>query len=78
MSIDMTQYCGNAYDRVGCTAAVDVTAHGFVLAIFAPNGARMETYRPVRTAAEVARMLQDWAAGKVPRPDMDQPSESKS
>lgn len=63
--LNMSQYCGDDYDRMGCRAVVDVTKFGFRLAIFAPNGAPMEFYRAA-SAEDVARMLRDWCEGKKP------------
>lgn len=75
----MTPYTGDDYDRIGCTAAVDVTEHGYRLSIFAPNGAPMEVYRSVKSPEAVSQMLREWCEGKVPRaPAQDQSSESKS
>lgn len=73
-------YCGDDYDRAGCSATIDVTEHGYVLSIRAPNGARMECYRAVKSSAAISRMLKEWIEGGVPRlsrPE-DQRSESKS
>lgn len=78
-NIDMTPYCGDDYDRTGCIAVIDVTKHGYQLSIFAPNGARMESYRSVKSAGATAQMLRDWCEGKVPRVvGCNQSSESKS
>lgn len=71
-------YTGDDYDRAGCAAAIDVTSHGYVLSIFAPNGARMESYRSVKRAEDVARMLCEWCEGKVPRLPAPNQSEPKS
>ena len=60
-------YTGDDYDRTGCVASIAVTRHGYILSIFAPNGARMESYRGVKRAEDVARMLREWCEGKVPR-----------
>jgi len=72
-------YAGDDYDRTGCIASIDVTKHGYRLAIFAPNGAPMEVYRSVKRAEDVSRMLREWCEGRVPRlPRCDQSAESKS
>lgn len=78
--MDMTPYCGDDYDRTGCCAEIKVLASGYQLTIFAPNGAWMECYGPAKSPRAVARMLREWAEGKVPRPSApeDQDSESKS
>jgi len=78
-SLDMSQYCGDDYDRTGCTAAVEVTKHGYKLTIRAPNGAWMESYG-AKSADDVACMVRDWCAGKVPgrRGKRGQPSSSGS
>lgn len=65
--IDMTLYCGDDYDRAGCRAAIDVTEHGYRLSTYAPNGARMESYRTVKSAAAAGRMLVEWLNGSAPR-----------
>ncbi|MBP7467060.1 MAG: hypothetical protein KA733_00455 [Thauera sp.] len=76
--IDMTPYCGDDYDRIGCTAVIRVTKYGYALSILAPNGAPMEIYRSVKSSETIARMLREWCEGKVPRlPAADQ-SELKS
>lgn len=78
--LDMTPYCGDDYDRMGCRAAIDVGKYGYRLSIFAPNGAWMESYRPVKSAAAVGRMLNEWLNGQKPRlscPE-DQSGASKS
>lgn len=78
--MDMTPYCGDEYDRMGCRAVIEVLASGYQLTIFAPNGAWMEGYRSVKSPRAVSRMLREWAEGKVPRlsaPE-DQDPESKS
>ena len=77
--LDMSQYCGDDYDRTGCTAAVEVTKHGYKLTIRAPNGAWMESYG-AKSADDVACMVRDWCAGKVPgrRGKRGQPSSSGS
>lgn len=66
--IDMTPYCGDDYDRIGCRAVVDVTVYGYGLSLFAPNGAQMESYRSVKSPETISRMLRDWCEGKVPKP----------
>ena len=77
--IDLNQdYTGDDYDRTGCVAAIDVTAHGYQLSIFAPNGALMESYRSVKCPADVARMLREWCEGGVPRLPSTNQSELKS
>lgn len=77
--VDLNQdYTGDDYRRVGCVAAIDVTAHGYQLSIFAPNGALMESYRSVKCPADVARMLREWCEGKVPRLPAPNQSEPKS
>lgn len=76
----LIDYTGDNYPRDGCTATVEVSRYGYQLSIFAPSGARMESYRSVKSPRAVARMLREWAEGKVPRltaPE-DQVSESKS
>lgn len=60
-------YTGDDYDRTGCVASIAVMPHGYILSIFAPNGVRMESYRSVKRAEDVARMLREWCEGKVPR-----------
>lgn len=78
--VDLNQdYTGDDYDRAGCVAVIDVTKHGYQLSIFAPNGARMESYRSVKSSADIGRMVREWCDGKVPRPVVcNQSSESKS
>ena len=49
-----------------------------MLSIFAPNGARMESYSSVKRAEDVARMLREWCEGKVPRLPAPNQSEPKS
>lgn len=63
----MDDYCTDGYPRAGCTASVDVTAYGYGLQIFAPNGAPIETYMCVKTPRAVGRMLTEWCLGKKPR-----------
>ncbi|KON79400.1 hypothetical protein PA01_12725 [Azoarcus sp. PA01] len=77
---DMTSYCGDEYDRTGCSAVIEVVAAGYQLSIFAPNGAPMECYRAVKSSAATCRMLKEWIEGGVPRLSRseDQRSESKS
>ena len=66
--VDLNQdYTGDDYDRTGCVASIAVTRHGYMLSIFAPNGAWMESYRSVKRAEDVARMLREWCEGEVPR-----------
>lgn len=65
--LTMAPYCGDDYDRMGCRAAIDVTKYGYQLSIFAPNGAWVEGYRPVNSAAAAGRMLVEWLSGQKPR-----------
>lgn len=60
-------YAGDDYDRAGCVAMVEVTQHGYRLAIFAPNGAPMESYACVKSPRAIGRMVEEWCAGFVPR-----------
>ena len=71
-------YTGDDYDRTGCVARIAVTRHGYMLSIFAPNGARMESYSSVKRADDVARMLREWCEGQVPRLPAPNQSELKS
>lgn len=70
---------GDDYDRMGCTAEIEVGQYGYMLRILW-RGSVFESYRTVKTPEEVARMLQDWLEGKVPRPptQFTQVSESGS
>lgn len=61
-----TDYSGDDYPREGCVVAVDVQRNGFQMKVFDPSGRILETYRSVSTAACVARMLEEWCAGKIP------------
>lgn len=77
--VDLNQdYTGDDYDRTGCVARIAVTRHGYMLSIFAPNGAWMESYSSVKRAEDVARMLREWCEGKVPRLPAPNQSEPKS
>jgi len=79
MGLPDQPYTGDDYDRTGCIAAIDVTKHGYRLSIFAPNGARMESYRSVKSSADISRMVREWCDGKVPRlVGFNQAPESKS
>lgn len=61
----MGPYCGDDYPREGCSLAVDVQASGYVLRVYAPNGAPMESYFP-RSPKALGRMIDEWASGKKP------------
>jgi hypothetical protein len=79
MGLPDQSYTGDDYDRTGCIAVIDVRKHGYQLSIFAPNGARMESYRSVKSSADISRMVREWCDGKVPRlVRCNQSSESKS
>lgn len=69
-------YSTDAYPRDGCRLAVDVTAEGYVLAVFEPGGRRIEGYAPARTARQLARMVEEWLCGYPPKlhQRLDQPS----
>lgn len=66
--LDMTPYCGDDYDRIGCKSVIQVEPFGYMLTTLAPNGAWVETWRSVATPAAAAWMLQEWLAGRKPDP----------
>lgn len=65
--VDLNQdYTGDDYDRTGCVASIAVTRHGYMLSIFAPNGARMESYRSVKRAGDVPACCASGARARCP------------
>lgn len=65
---DPMYYAGDDYSRVGCRAAVDVYKDGYALRIYDPTGRKIEGYAYANTPEDIARMLNDWCEGRVPRP----------
>lgn len=61
-------YCGDDYERRGCRLVIDVTEWGYALSVFGRLGVRMETYASAKTPAAIGRMVEEWCAGKRPRP----------
>lgn len=72
--VDMSPYCGDDYDRVGCTVSIAVTATYYGVVIRAPNGAVIESWG-AREPSVLARRLAAWCRGREPDGQL---SESKS
>lgn len=62
----MNAYCRSDYSRVGCVAQVAVSAGGYGLTIFAPNGVLISSYGNARDPKGIGRMVQEWCEGKAP------------
>jgi hypothetical protein len=60
-------YATDAYPREGCTVSIDVQKDGFRMQTFAPGGKLMEGYARAKTPRAMARMLEEWLSGFVPR-----------
>lgn len=73
-AFDMSPYCGDDYDRVGCSVSIDVTATRYSVVVRAPNGAVIESWGEHEPGV-LARRLAAWCRGREPDGQL---SESKS
>jgi hypothetical protein len=64
---DMAPYYGDEYSRESCIMAIDVQRDGYLMQVFAPNGAPMETYAVAKTPRQLGRMVEKWCSGFPPK-----------
>lgn len=61
--VDMSPYCGDDYDRVGCTVSIAVTAARYSVVVRAPNGAVIESWGEHEPGV-LAQRLAAWCQGR--------------
>jgi hypothetical protein len=54
------------YPREGCQLVIEVTPEGYHLAVFSPEGKKLEGYAPVKTPRAIGRMVEEWGSGYAP------------